>query len=49
MIRIVLSFIVAILVSSSALVLRAQTKPAVSPANSVSQPDAVEQRPDASA
>ena len=41
MIRVVLSFIVAILVSSSALMLRAQTKTAVSPANSVSAPEAV--------
>jgi polysaccharide biosynthesis/export protein len=41
MIRVVFSFIVAILVSSSALMLRAQTKTAVSPANSVSAPEAV--------
>jgi polysaccharide biosynthesis/export protein len=41
MIRVVLSFIVAILVSTSALMLRAQTKTAVSPANSVSAPEAV--------
>ena len=41
MIRVVFSFIVAILVSSSALMLRAQTKTAVSPADSVSAPEAV--------
>jgi polysaccharide export outer membrane protein len=41
MIRVVFSLIVAILVSSSALMLRAQTNTAVSPANSVSAPEAV--------
>ena len=41
MIRVVFSLIVAILVSSSALMLRAQTKTAVSPADSVSAPEAV--------
>jgi len=46
MIRIALSFIVAILVWSSTLVLRAQTKPAGAPA---SQPDAVKAAPSPSA
>ena len=36
-----LSFAVAILISSSALMLRAQTKPAGTPATSASQPDAL--------
>ena len=41
MIRVVFSFLIAILVSSSALTVRAQTKTAVSPADSVSAPEAV--------
>jgi polysaccharide biosynthesis/export protein len=39
--RVVFSFLVAILVSSSAFMVRAQTKTAVSPADSVSAPEAV--------
>ncbi|HXJ89061.1 MAG TPA: polysaccharide biosynthesis/export family protein [Candidatus Binatia bacterium] len=49
MIRIVLSFTVAILVSSSALTLRAQTKTAVSPSNAASNPDTVRTTPGQSA
>jgi len=45
MIRIVLSLTVAILVSSSTLTLRAQTKTAVSPSNAASTPDAVRTTP----
>lgn len=41
MIRVVFSFLIAILASSSALTVRAQTKTAVSPADSVSAPEAV--------
>ena len=45
MIRIVFSFVVAVLISNSALVLRAQTKTAVTPATSVSMPEAVKTTP----
>src|SRR5262249_158712 len=45
MIPIVLRFSVVILLSSSALMLRAQTKAAVSPANSASAPEAVRTAP----
>ncbi len=48
-IHIVLSFTVAMLVSSSALVLRAQTRSAGTAATSVSQPDAVKTTPTPSA
>lgn len=49
MIRVVFSFFIAILVSSSVLMLLAQTKTVVSPANSASAPEAVRTAPGQSA